>query len=298
MQQSLRQASIRAVTGTTGTYEEDWLALFTRVGVAAGTFNERMLMYINQRLGTAYTEVNGAMAAMAAAESVDNFQALGTFDPWIPYNGAEAHLDFVNQQYYWDGAERADTDFATFTGATFGTGNDAGLIGTGTAADYDISLAWASLNIAAPFVMVTVFRPKLLNASNQIIIRNQAAATPGSNYTQHGITTANVANHITVVGAATQANQVSSALTVDTNYALGTLVQTNLFRNSVNGATAGPEDTSGSLPTHSSILFMESGTGTLPFTGRIRHVLFFAQTGGSEMSQTDLNTLTTALSAI
>ena len=40
--QSLKQASVRAVTGTSGTYEEDWNALFTLAGVQAGVFNERL----------------------------------------------------------------------------------------------------------------------------------------------------------------------------------------------------------------------------------------------------------------
>lgn len=81
IQQSLRQASVRAVTGTTHTYEGDWHALFTSLGIAAGDFNGRMLQYINTKLSASYTEINGAMAAMAAAEGVDSFQAIGTFTP-------------------------------------------------------------------------------------------------------------------------------------------------------------------------------------------------------------------------
>lgn len=80
-QQSLRQASIRAVTGTTQTYEGDWHALWDSLGTSGTTFNERMLNYINTKLSASYTEINGAMAALAANNSVDNFQALGTFTP-------------------------------------------------------------------------------------------------------------------------------------------------------------------------------------------------------------------------
>lgn len=80
-QQSLRQASVRGSTGTTGTYEEDWHALFTAGGIAAGPFEQRMLQWINTRLTASYTEVNAAMAAMAAAEGATNFQAIGTFTP-------------------------------------------------------------------------------------------------------------------------------------------------------------------------------------------------------------------------
>jgi len=79
-QQSLRQASVRTVTSTTLTYEGDWHALFDAAGIAAGDFNGRMVQYINLKLTTAYTEINGAMAALAAANSASNFQAMGTFD--------------------------------------------------------------------------------------------------------------------------------------------------------------------------------------------------------------------------
>ncbi len=79
MAQSLRQASIRAVTGTTHTYEGDWHALFTSLSIADGDFNGRMLQYINTYLTTSYTEINGAMAALAANLSVDSFQAIGAF---------------------------------------------------------------------------------------------------------------------------------------------------------------------------------------------------------------------------
>jgi hypothetical protein len=80
-QQSLRQTSIRAVTGTTGTHNEDWIALFNLRGMAAGSFEARMIAYINNKLTTSYTEVNAAMAALAANASADSFQSMGTFTP-------------------------------------------------------------------------------------------------------------------------------------------------------------------------------------------------------------------------
>lgn len=81
IQQSLRQASIRGVTATTHTYEGDWHAKFTANGIAAGDFNGRLLQYINTRLTASYTNINSAMAAMAAAESANTFQQIGTFAP-------------------------------------------------------------------------------------------------------------------------------------------------------------------------------------------------------------------------
>lgn len=80
-QQSLMQASVRAVTSTTLTYEGDWHALWDSLEIPAGQFNERLLAYINDQLDTSYTELNGAMAAFAAANGATTFQAIGTFTP-------------------------------------------------------------------------------------------------------------------------------------------------------------------------------------------------------------------------
>lgn len=77
--QGLRQQSVRDVTATTLDYNGDWHALFDDEGIATGTFNERLLAYINARLSASYTNVNEAMAAMAADEGVTRFSDIGTF---------------------------------------------------------------------------------------------------------------------------------------------------------------------------------------------------------------------------
>jgi hypothetical protein len=79
--QEARQTSIRAVTSTTGSVNEDWIALFTARSAAAGQFNERMLAYINTKLSTSHTNINDAMQALAANQSADNFSSMGTFTP-------------------------------------------------------------------------------------------------------------------------------------------------------------------------------------------------------------------------
>ena len=79
--QEARQAAIRAVTSTTGTHNEDWLALFTTRSAPAGEYNERMLNYINTLLSTSYTNINDAKQALAANQSADNFSSMGTFTP-------------------------------------------------------------------------------------------------------------------------------------------------------------------------------------------------------------------------
>jgi hypothetical protein len=76
--QSARQASIRAVTGTTGTYNEDWLALFDLDGIPAGTFNERLYMWLEEQTGLAGLTLNELMVAYAVLQGVETWNELGT----------------------------------------------------------------------------------------------------------------------------------------------------------------------------------------------------------------------------
>ncbi len=214
---------------------------------------------------------------------------------WSPYAGSAVHLDFINQKYYWSGAEKLISDWTSSTGATFDSN---GLIGTGTAADYDIRIPFSAFGVSAPFVMVTVFRTGASIASGSVIINLEATTLPAQNNSRHVLSGGSILQHGTVVSNVSQALQSGPSPAINTIYSMGTLIQTNLFRNSVSGATAGAEDTSGTLPTHVTLRLLESGTAASPFPGHIRHILFFQNSGGSEISQADLNTLTTALAAI
>jgi len=82
--QSLKQASVRAVTGTESTYEGDFMALFDAAGITETTFNGALLAWINLKLSEAYTNLPGAMAALAASESAGSWNELGTFDAVTP----------------------------------------------------------------------------------------------------------------------------------------------------------------------------------------------------------------------
>jgi hypothetical protein len=75
--QSARQASIRAVTGTTGTYNEDWLALFDLDGIPAGTFNERLYMWLEIETGLSGLTLNELMVAYAVLQGVETWNELG-----------------------------------------------------------------------------------------------------------------------------------------------------------------------------------------------------------------------------
>lgn len=74
--QSTLHAAIRASTGTTGTLNEDWLALFADAGVTTGTFDERMLAYLNGVLVASHASLPAAQNAYAAASGVANWNAV------------------------------------------------------------------------------------------------------------------------------------------------------------------------------------------------------------------------------
>ncbi len=76
-----KQASVRGVTSTTATFNEDWLALFNARSIGAGTYNERLLAYINGELSTSYTDINLALQAFATDQDDYNFSSMGTFTP-------------------------------------------------------------------------------------------------------------------------------------------------------------------------------------------------------------------------
>lgn len=78
-QQGLRQASIRAVTGSVETYEGDWHRLFDLASIPAGLFNERLLRWINGKLSASYTNLPEAQQAYAASIGAYNWAAIGTF---------------------------------------------------------------------------------------------------------------------------------------------------------------------------------------------------------------------------
>lgn len=77
--QGAKQASIRAVTATANTYEGDWHALFDLNSIPVGTYDERLLRYLNVKLSASYTNLPEAMQAFAAANGATNWSSLGTF---------------------------------------------------------------------------------------------------------------------------------------------------------------------------------------------------------------------------
>lgn len=70
-QESLHDA-LRTRSGSVKnlTFNGDWVAVFDADGISAGTFNERLLKWINFRLSASHANLAGAQAAFAASKSV------------------------------------------------------------------------------------------------------------------------------------------------------------------------------------------------------------------------------------
>ncbi len=72
------QAAIRASTGTTLDYNGDWSALFNAAGIATGSWNGRLLAWINVQLGTSHASLPQAQQAYATANSFTNWSSMNT----------------------------------------------------------------------------------------------------------------------------------------------------------------------------------------------------------------------------
>jgi len=64
--QALIQNAVRNITGSALAYNGDWNALFDANSIPNGGWSGRLLAWINSRLGTSISDINGAMVAYAA----------------------------------------------------------------------------------------------------------------------------------------------------------------------------------------------------------------------------------------
>lgn len=74
-----RHNAVRNITGTNGDYAGDWNALFAASGISAGDYSGQLLQWINLQLGTAYSDINGAMWAFAQLNGKPSWNELGDF---------------------------------------------------------------------------------------------------------------------------------------------------------------------------------------------------------------------------
>jgi hypothetical protein len=78
--QERRQASVRAIAGTSGAHDDDWRALFARAAAGGGSHGESLRNWINARLGSGFQNVNDAMQAFARDRGAASWDELGSFD--------------------------------------------------------------------------------------------------------------------------------------------------------------------------------------------------------------------------
>lgn len=78
--QELRHAAVCSGLSITTpkSYEQDFFYMFDAAGFTAGTFNERLLRWINNKLSTSYDNINAAMTAYAVSKGPINWNALNT----------------------------------------------------------------------------------------------------------------------------------------------------------------------------------------------------------------------------
>lgn len=85
------QESIRLITGSSYDYNSDWLALFDIYSISSGTFNERMIEWLQSALNSTETNINGLKQLYAESLGVDNWNGVYTVGHALP--GLQMRLD-------------------------------------------------------------------------------------------------------------------------------------------------------------------------------------------------------------
>ena len=75
--QGLKQDAVREITSTTGSYNEDWMALFDAEGIADGEFNGRFVAWLQQATSSASTNINDLKARFAELSGASNWSSVG-----------------------------------------------------------------------------------------------------------------------------------------------------------------------------------------------------------------------------
>jgi hypothetical protein len=76
-----RHQSVRTETGTSLTYNGDWMALFDQASIPTGPFNGRLLAWINSQLSSSYTSLPQAQQAYAVSLGLTSWGQIGVFSP-------------------------------------------------------------------------------------------------------------------------------------------------------------------------------------------------------------------------
>lgn len=74
-----KQTSFRAISSTTGGFNEDAMAAMIAEGATGTTYNELMISWLQTRLGSSETNINNLKQEFAAAEGFNNWDSVNTF---------------------------------------------------------------------------------------------------------------------------------------------------------------------------------------------------------------------------
>jgi hypothetical protein len=191
--QGARQASVESATGTTLTYNGDWMALFTKLGIPDGDFDGRMLAWINLSMSASYTNLPQAQQAYATSQGFYNWSSMGTFTAGSPPVNTVAPIisgtNIVGQilsttngtwtnsptsyTYQWQtgGVDIGGATSSTYTIQAGDAGNSLtcnvtahNASGTGTAASNAISIQIAGT--AGPTIVQTAYSAHWVTASD------------------------------------------------------------------------------------------------------------------------------------
>ena len=73
-----------AGSSTDKDYNAVWHKFFDDEGIDAGTYNERLLSWINTKLSASHTNVHAAMQAYAESEGASDWDSLDTVTAIVP----------------------------------------------------------------------------------------------------------------------------------------------------------------------------------------------------------------------
>lgn len=76
-----QQATARTAGSSALVFNGDFLSMFAASAVTSGTYNERLLTWINAKLLASYTSLPAAQQAYAESEGFNNWSSMGAFTP-------------------------------------------------------------------------------------------------------------------------------------------------------------------------------------------------------------------------
>jgi hypothetical protein len=115
--QADRQASARTIASSATTHDGDMRAMFEAEATipAGSTYNEAFILWLQERTGSASTNINSLMAAFAEELGAYNWSSVGAFDA-----AGIIHSGLVHEWRFDDGSGATVTDYA---GGLDGTAN-------------------------------------------------------------------------------------------------------------------------------------------------------------------------------